>query len=126
MKIEHLALYVSNLEAMKDFYIKYFNAKAGASYHNPRTGLKTYFLSFDGDCRLEIMTRPGLSPRGSDTSLGYIHLALSAGSKEEVDSLTQKLKNDGIEVLSEPRATGDGYYESQIKDPEGNIIEITE
>lgn len=126
MKIEHLALYVSNLEAMKDFYIKYFNAKAGALYHNPRTGLKTYFLSFDGDCRLEIMTRPGLSPRGGDTSLGYIHFALSAGSKEEVDSLTQKLKNAGIEVLSGPRATGDGYYESQIKDPEGNIIEITE
>lgn len=55
---------------------------------------------------------------------GYIHLAFSAGSKEKVDSLTARLKADGYEILSGPRTTGDGYYESCVFGIEENLIEI--
>ena len=128
MKIDHVAIYVNNLEKTKEFYVKYFQAKANEKYHNKKTGLQTYFLSFpDSGTRLEIMTRPGLSVR-EDKSMneGFIHLAFSVGSKEKVDELTERLVKDGFRCLSGPRTTGDGYYESVVEDCEGNLIEITE
>ena len=56
---------------------------------------------------------------------GYIHIAFSVGSKEKVDELTVKIKNAGYDVVSGPRTTGDGYYESCIVGIEGNQIELT-
>ncbi len=125
MKINHIALYVEDLERMKTFYEKYFNATSNNMYHNPETGLKTYFLSFDNGCRMEIMTRENLNDIPKETNnTGYIHVAFSAGSKDEVDKLTAQLGNDGYKILSQPRTTGDGYYESCILDPENNQVEI--
>lgn len=127
MKINHIALYTNELERIKVFYIKYFNATSNQGYHNPNTGLRTYFLSFEDQTRLEIMTRPNLEQHtSSPMQTGYIHLAFSAGSKENVDSLTATLENDGYTVYSKPRTTGDGYYESCVIDPDGNLIEIVE
>jgi len=128
MKIDHVAIYVNNLEKTKEFYVKYFQAKANEKYHNKNTGLQTYFLSFpDSETRLEIMTRPELSGR-EDRAMneGFIHLAFSVGSKEKVDELTEGLVKDGFRCLSGPRTTGDGYYESVVEDCEGNLLEITE
>lgn len=127
MKINHFALYTNDLERMRAFYIKYFNAASNQGYHNPNTGLRTYFLSFEDQTRLEIMARPNLEQHtASPLQTGYIHLAFSAGSKENVDSLTAALENDGYTVFSRPRTTGDGYYESCVMDPDGNLIEIVE
>lgn len=128
MKINHVALYTENLERSKEFYEKYFGAKANTKYHNPKTTLQTYFLSFDGsDVRLEIMTRENLTGRDEKVlNEGFIHLAFSTGSADEVDRLTKRLTADGYKCLSGPRTTGDGYYESVITDPDGNLIEITE
>ena len=127
MKIEHTALYVEDLEKMKNFYEDYFSAKSNDKYYNPTTGLETYFLSFDGGSRLELMTRPDMSSQEKPLfRTGFTHLAFSVGTKELVDQLTSRLKNDGYEVISGPRTTGDGYYESCIFDPEGNQIEIIE
>lgn len=126
MKIDHLAMYVADLEGAKNFFIKYFSAQANDLYHNPKTSLKTYFLTFDDGSRLEIMTRDDLeNPEKSLTRTGYIHLAFALGSKEKVDNLTAKLKEDGYQILSGPRTTGDGYYESSVLGFEGNQIEIT-
>ncbi len=126
VRIEHVAMYVEDLEATKLFYIKYFGATANDMYHNPRTGLRTYFLSFDGGCRLEIMNKPALdNQEKTPLRTGFIHLAFSLGSKERVDQLAKLLADDGYQVLDGPRTTGDGYYEAAITDPEGNIIEIT-
>lgn len=127
MKIDHIALYVKNLEKTKEFYKKYFNATENEKYHNLKTGLETYFLTFPGNnIRLEIMTRPELVNRNEKImNMGFIHLAFSVGSKEKVDELTKKLVDDGFKCLSGPRITGDGYYESVIEDLEGNLIEIT-
>lgn len=126
MKIEHIAVYVKNLEATKEFYIKFFGASAGEKYHNKKTGFQSYFLSFDDGSRLEIMTNSNLSESRNDIPrTGYVHIAFSVGSVEAVDELTQRLKSNGYRVISEPRITGDGYYESCILDGEENIIEIT-
>ena len=95
-------------------------------YHNIKTGFRSYFLSFSDGARLEIMNRPDMSDGDKDVMhTGYIHLAFSTGSREKVDKLTKKLKDDGYEILSGPRTTGDGYYESCVLGPEGNQIEIT-
>jgi len=127
MRIEHIAMYVRDLEAAKTFFETYFGARANDGYHNPRTGLRTYFLTFDDGARLEVMNRPGVADtdRVRETT-GYIHLAFSAGGREQVDTLTARLKADGYEVISGPRTTGDGYYESCVMGPEGNRVEITE
>lgn len=126
MKIEHIAMYVSDLEAARDFFIKYLGASSNSGYHNKTTDFRSYFLSFDDGARLEIMTRPKMADSQNDIArTGYIHIAFSLGSKEKVDELTARLKADGYEVLSGPRTTGDGYYESCIIGIEGNQIELT-
>ena len=127
MKIGHAALYVADLEGAKDFFVRFFGGKANAGYHNKTTDFRSYFLSFDGGARLEIMTRPGLAPAvREDLKTGWAHLAFSAGSREKVDALTETLRLAGYPVLSGPRVTGDGYYESCVRGFEGNLIEITE
>lgn len=126
MKIEHIAMYVNDLESTRQFFEKYMGAVSNNMYHNKKTGFKSYFLTFDDGARLEIMNKPDMND--SEKVLirtGYIHIAFSVGSKEKVDSLTAQMKEDGYEVISGPRMTGDGYYESCIVAIEGNQIEIT-
>ena len=126
MKIEHVALYVNNLENARDFFVKYLDAKSNEGYHNPNTNFSSYFLSFDEGARIEIMNKPDVPDLLKDpVRTGYVHIAFSVGSKEKVDELTAKLRADGYEVLSGPRVTGDGYYESCIVAVEQNQIEIT-
>ena len=126
MKIEHIAMYVNDLEAARDFFIKYLGGSSNDGYHNAKTGFRSYFISFEDGARLELMNKPGLSyPKKEPNRTGYAHVAFSLGSKEAVDSLTSRLKTDGYEVLSGPRTTGDGYYESCIIAIEDNLIEIT-
>ena len=126
MKIEHIAMYVQDLEKTRDFFVKYFAAKSNAMYHNPTTDFKSYFLSFDDGARLEIMQKPGVEAQTENQMrTGFIHVAISVGSKEQVDKLTETLKQDGYTVTSGPRTTGDGYYESCVVAVEGNLIEIT-
>ena len=125
MHIEHIAMYVNNLEKAKDFFVKYFNAKSNDGYHNKTTDFRSYFLSFDDGARLEIMNKSQMSDGEKELArTGFIHIAFSLGSKEAVDTLTDVLKHDGYDVISGPRTTGDGYYESCIIGIEGNQIEI--
>ena len=125
MKIEHLALWVKDLEAAKIFYETYFEAQSNELYHNPIKKFKSYFLTFKEGARLEIMEREDVNQQSSTEMLGWAHIAFSVGSKEKVDELTNKLISDGYTCTSQPRLTGDGYYESVIEDPEKNLIEIT-
>ncbi len=125
MRIDHIALYVRDLEGARAFFQHYFHATSNTGYHNPQTGLRTYFLSFSDGARLELMQRPGLAQAPGAPALGYAHLAFSLGSRETVDALTRQLREDGYAVLSGPRTTGDGYYESCIEGWEGSILELT-
>ena len=126
MKIEHIAMYVNNLEAARDFFVKYLDGKSNDGYHNKNTAFLSYFISFEDGARLEIMNKPGMVDMDKPLNrTGLIHIAFSVGSKEKVDELTNTLKEDGFEVVSGPRTTGDGYYESCIVGIEGNQIEIT-
>ena len=126
MRIEHVALYVNDPEKARDFFVTYFGAVSNEGYHNPRTDFRSYFLTFAEGSRLEIMTKPDLTDSGDFLNrFGYAHIAFSLGSRDAVDVLTARLKADGFPVVSGPRTTGDGYYESCILGIEGNLIEIT-
>ena len=126
MNIEHIAMYVNDLEAARNFFVNYLGAVSNDGYHNAGTDFRSYFLTFDTGARLEIMHRPEMhDPEKHTARTGYIHIAFSVGSKEKVDSLTMQLKEAGYEVVSGPRTTGDGYYESCVTVIEGNQIELT-
>lgn len=126
MKIEHIAMYVNDLIKTKEFFEKYFEAKSNSGYHNKNTDFKSYFLTFDNGARLEIMNKPKMDDiEKTLIQTGFIHIAFSVGSKEKVDKLTTQFKEDGYDVISGPRTTGDGYYESCIIGIEGNQIEVT-
>ncbi|WNV59492.1 VOC family protein [Oscillospiraceae bacterium NTUH-002-81] len=126
MRIEHVAMYVSHLEEARDFFVKYLGAKSNDGYRNPRTGFRSYFLTFDDGIRLELMNKPTMIDDAKvPERTGYAHIAFSVGSKEAVDTLTARLRADGYAVVSGPRTTGDGYYESCILAVEDNQIEIT-
>ncbi|KAA3638735.1 MAG: glyoxalase/bleomycin resistance/extradiol dioxygenase family protein [Bacteroidetes bacterium] len=127
MKIEHLAMWVDDLEAMRSFYMKFFKAVSNQIYVNPQKGFSSYFLSFENGARLEIMHRNDISAEPLERGMvkGLAHFAVSLGSREEVDSLTREIEAAGFTVVGMPRTTGDGYYESVVADPEGNLIELT-
>ncbi|MCM1330042.1 MAG: VOC family protein [Ruminococcus sp.] len=125
MKIEHIAILYQDLERAKRFFEDYFGAAAGKPYRNEKTGFSSYFLTFEDGCRLEIMNRPNVKASNEKDGFGLSHIAFSAGGRQAVDELTERLRNGGYTVKGEPRVTGDGYYESVIADFEGNTIEIT-
>lgn len=126
MTIEHIALYVKDLEAARDFFQRYLDASSNELYRNPETGFSSYFLSFDAGARLELMSRPGTEEQSLALArTGYIPVAFRLGSADKVDELTARLKADGYPVVSGPRTTGDGYYESCVIAIEGNQIELT-
>jgi lactoylglutathione lyase len=129
IKIEHLAIWTKDLEQAKDFYVKYFDMVCGNKYHNPIKKYTSYFLSFrNSNVRIELMHRPDIMEHFGKKGItnGLTHFAISVGSKEAVNSLTEMLRADNFIIESEPRTTGDGYYESVVLDTEGNLIEITE
>jgi lactoylglutathione lyase len=128
IRIEHVATWTGRLDQLKEFYVTYFGAEASSKYVNPDKNFESYFLSFSTGARLELMQSPGVADQPVSLEVnpvGYAHLAFSVGSKEQVDSLTTQLRTDGYQVVSTPRFTGDGYYESVVLDPDGNRIEIT-
>ncbi len=127
MRIDHIAVRAYDIERLREFYVTYFGTVSGTSYHNSKKGLTTYFLTFpSGGARLELMHIPELDRCGrSCQASGLCHIAISLGSREAVDALTERMRKEGVGIVGEPRTTGDGYYESVISDPEGNLIELT-
>ncbi|WP_343208282.1 VOC family protein [Anaerolentibacter hominis] len=127
MRIEHVAINTKDLEGMRNFYETYFEGVSNKKYRNPATGLETYFITFQDGARLELMWRPELKENENEyPCTGLTHLAFQAGTREDVDRLTERLVKEGYPLYSAPRVTGDGYYESCIGDPDGNRLEITE
>jgi lactoylglutathione lyase len=128
MKITHIAIWVNDLEGMRNFYMHYFDAASSEGYYNHTKDFRSYFIRFDGDCSIELMQMPGVPQTRNDPKkqfIGLIHFAIRVGSKQQVDRLTEQLRSDGFRVVGEPRTTGDGFYESVILDPEGNRVELT-
>ncbi len=125
MKIHHIAIWTKDLELMKSFYTEYFGAIANEKYINKLKDFESYFLTFENETKIELMYNPGISKNHlQHESTGFAHIAIKVSRKDEVDNLTARLKKDGYKVISEPRVTGDGYYESCFLDPEGNRVEI--
>jgi len=125
MRLAHTALFVRDLEGAREFFLRYFACAAGPLYHNPTTGFRSYFLTFSGGGRLELMARPDVDAPPVPGCCGFDHIAVDVGSPAAVDELTARLSRDGFPVVSGPRVTGDGYYESCVLTAEGCRIEIT-
>ena len=129
MTLEHVAIWTNNLEALREYYTKYFHGRANDKYRNEKTNFESYFLTFESGARLELMSRPDIPSNTNDTvsnqHLGIIHLAFGVVSTEEVDKKAQQLQHDGFKILSGPRKTGDGYYEFETLDPDNNRLEVT-
>jgi len=125
VSIEHVALWVRDLEGMRDFYVASLHGESGPLYQNPRTGFRSYFISFGAGARLELMSRPA-EPETAPASRegGWAHVAFRLGSQEAVDAAVARLESRGVAILGRPRVTGDGYYEAVIADPEGNRVEL--
>lgn len=125
MHIDHIALWTNNLERMKSFYLTYFECTSNEKYVNEAKKYASYFITFQSGTRIELMTRTDINEKTYHQMLGYAHIAINMGSEEKVNELTKKMQASGIDVESQPRTTGDGYYESVIRDPDGNRIELT-
>ena len=124
IRLEHVGLWVSDLERVTAFYGQYFGARIGALYENPRKGFASRFLEFAGGARLEVMRRIDVVERSADDRLGWAHLAICVGDEAAVDALAGRLAAAGFPPIDGPRRTGDGYYECVVRDPEGNRVEI--
>ncbi len=125
-RIEHVSIWVKDLEKIRQFYTRYFNTVSNKKYVNASKGFSSYFLTFRSGSRIEIMSRSNIHDVEDINKeyYGYCHIAISVGSKERVVELTEMIRNDGYKIASEPRETGDGYFESVVLDPEENRIEI--
>ena len=127
MKIDHIAIWTYNLEGMRNFYLHYFDASSSEIYYNHSKEFSSYFILFDGGCRLELMEMPNIGKSRNDPMKQYTgpaHFAINAGTRAEVNRLTEILRMDGFNIISDPHTTGDGYYESVILDPDRNRVEI--
>lgn len=125
MKLDHIAIWVKDLEHMASFYEKFFGGHRNEKYHNPNTGMSSYFISFRGSTRLELMHHKDLSDNlNGGKHLGITHIAFSLDERSEVDYRAQLFRQEGIPILRGPRKTGDGYYEFETRDPEGNRLEV--
>jgi len=127
MKIEHIAIWTKDLERLKDYYVKFFKGKSNSKYFNPKTRFESYFISFESGCRLELMTISDLVEKNTDkfNLTGITHFAFEVESKQEVDLKAEELSVAGFPILKGPRITGDGYYEFETIDIDGNKIEVT-
>lgn len=124
MKLTHVAVWTTRLEELRAFYETYFDGKSGEKYVNPAKGFESYFILFDGGTSLEIMRCTTVTEKAENTMTGWCHIAFDAESREGVEALTERLRKDDYRIVSEPRMTGDGYYESVVADPDGNLVEI--
>lgn len=124
MQIAHIALWTTRLEQMRSFYVTYFGGESSEKYVNPGKGFESYFIRFGHSAALEIMSRTDITSPAIKECTGFCHVAFNAGTVEAVHGLTRRLREDGFRVFSEPRTTGDGFFESVIGDPDGNRVEI--
>jgi lactoylglutathione lyase len=127
MHIHHIAIWVRDLQSVRAFYETYFAARAGELYTNPRTGFRSYFLSFETGAQIELMSRADVAERPIPPpaeGLGYAHLSITLGSPEAVEALVERMRREGVQIIGQPRRTGDGYYEAVVLDPEGSRVEI--
>ncbi len=129
MTLEHVAIWTNQIEALKEYYVEYFDAIPNEIYTNPKTKFQSYFLSFNSGAQLELMQKPGIPENQNDIReaqyRGIIHLAFGLAHMNDVDKKAEQLQKGGFEILNGPRKTGDGYYEIETLDLDGNRLEVT-
>ena len=129
MILEHIAIWTNQLEELKDYYSHYFGGQPNKKYTNEKKEFHSYFLTFSSGAKLEIMSKPNIPENKNDTvkaqHQGSIHIAFGVDTIQDVDDKAKQLINDGFQILSGPRKTGDGQYEFETLDPDNNRLEVT-
>ena len=129
MTIDHVAIWTSQLERLKDYYVKYFNGRSNEKYLNKERHFESYFISFESGSRLELMQMPGIPQNLNDTVekqyQGIIHLSFGVENMNMVNDKLTELSKDGFKIIRGPRKTGDGYWEFETLDPDNNRIEVS-
>lgn len=124
--ISHVALWTRDLEVIARFWSSFFGAEVGEIYESRRRpGFRSRFLTLGDGPAFEIMEGPWVEPADpAEERIGLAHVALSLGSEQAVDAMAARAEAEGI-LVAKPRWTGDGFYEAVVRDPDGNLIEIT-
>lgn len=125
MRIAHVALWTADLDGLCCFWAETFGAVVGDLYESARRpGFSSRFVYLKDGPSIEIMQGPWITAQAAEERQGYAHLALSLGSRESVDVMATRAAAAGT-LVSPARMTGDGFYEAVLRDPDGNLIEIT-
>lgn len=116
--IEHLGIFTKDSAALRDWYVKTFDWKV--VYDN---GKGTYFLKSDNGVMLEIMQSEIDGGSHGMKATGFRHLALSV-SVEEFEAIADKLKQDGVKVLTDAAVSEKGVGTMFFEDLDGNVLHL--
>lgn len=125
MRIEHVALWTTDLAAAAAFWTEYFGARLSEEYASRnRAGFRSIFATLPDGPRIELMTGPWVTPtEPGQEPAGWAHVAIALGSETAVDAKAAVFAARGF-ATSGPRRTGDGYYEATVLAPGGLLVEI--
>lgn len=122
MKLQHIAFWTNDIGRAIRFYQQHFQGKVLFSHTDG--DFSCTFISICNSVRLELMHKPGLPEEQLGDRVGYSHLSLDVGSRTEVNRLTDYFLTQGVPLEKCKVQYDDGYYESSVFDPDGNIIEL--
>ena len=123
MKLEHIAIWTRDIERLAAFWQEAFGGTVGPLYESRnQVGFRSRFVTLPGGLRLELMSSPAHAAPETADRTGLAHIALSLGDEAAVDEAAERL---AAHLVAPPRRTGDGYYEAIVRDPDGNLIELT-
>ena len=124
MRIGNVGLFVKDLEAAREFFEHYFNAKVLAEYNEEENHYYSYIMGFAEGCKLELMTKPEIVDQPKDKNrTGYAHLSMKVDTAEQLYALIDSWKELGYEILYEPATTGG--KEVRAVAFEDNVFEVS-
>ena len=122
MRLHHVAFWTRRIDVLEDFYARHLGGKV--LFRHAIGNFRCTFMSLDDSVKIELMSRTELGDPDLTERIGYSHLSLEVDSKARVDQLTETFRAAGIPIEKDKEQYDDGFYESSIRDPDGNVIEI--
>ncbi len=122
MRLHHIAFWTKNIELLVEFYKRHFNGEVLSQHESG--DFKCVFIKICSSITIEIMTRTNLHNFDKEERIGYSHFSIEVASKDEVNKLTDCFIEQNISLQKNKEQYDDGFYESAVVDPDGNIIEI--
>jgi HAD superfamily hydrolase (TIGR01509 family) len=124
MKLDHIGIEVRDLYSVELFYRKALGFAPRYRYVSQNSpGLRTVLLDREG-VSLELLERPRGEGFPGERARAPNHLSLGV---DDVDGAYAQLAALGLAgaPLTPPRDTGDGARVMSLRDPEGNVVELS-